>query len=44
MLFSEMPEIIGMLFASTPPVRAIAMLANHASFLAAGIWLVTSLP
>lgn len=33
----------GMLFTSTPPLRAAAMLFNHLSFLAAGIWLIASL-
>lgn len=42
-VFSRVMHAIGMLFTSTPPVRAIAMLVNHASFLAAGIWLVSSL-
>ncbi|GFE88250.1 MAPEG family protein [Steroidobacter agaridevorans] len=42
-VFSRVMHAIGMLFTSTPPVRAMAMLVNHASFLAAGIWLVSSL-
>lgn len=42
-VFSRVMHAIGMLFTSTPPVRAVAMLVNHASFLVAGIWLVGSL-
>ncbi len=34
---------VGMLFTSTPPLRAAAMAFNHLSFLAAGIWLIASL-
>lgn len=41
-IFSRVGHAIGMLFTSTPPVRAVAMLVNHASFLAAGVWLLVS--
>lgn len=41
-VFSRVVHAIGMLFTSTPLVRALAMLANHASFLCAGIWLIYS--
>jgi uncharacterized protein len=41
-VFGRVVHAIGMLFTSTPPVRAVAMLVNHVSFLAAGIWLVSS--
>ncbi len=40
--FSRLVHVIGMLFTATPRVRATAMLVNHLSFLAAGIWLVSS--
>ena len=39
-LFSRVVHALGMLFTSTPTLRAIAMLVNHAGFLAAGVWLV----
>jgi uncharacterized membrane protein YecN with MAPEG domain len=42
-LLSRILHALGMLFTSTPLVRAVAMLINHASFLGAGIWLVSSL-
>jgi hypothetical protein len=42
-VFSRVAHAVGMLFTSTPPVRAVAMLVNHLSFLAAGIWLVASI-
>jgi len=42
-IFSRVAHAIGMLLTSTPFVRAIAMLVNHASFLVAGAWLVSSL-
>jgi len=41
--FSRIAHAIGMLYTSTPPLRAAAMLINHACFLAAGIWLVASI-
>lgn len=41
-VLSRVMHAIGMLFTSTPAVRAVAMLASHLSFLAAGIWLVSS--
>ncbi len=41
-VFGRVVHAIGMLFTSTAPVRAIAMLVNHASFVAAGIWLLAS--
>lgn len=40
-VFSRVVHAIGMLF-TTPPVRAIAMLVNHASIVAAGEWLLWS--
>ena len=42
-VFSRVAHAIGLLFTSTPPVRALAMLVNHASFLVAGVWLVSSI-
>jgi uncharacterized membrane protein YecN with MAPEG domain len=42
-VFSRIVHAVGMLFTSTPPVRAVAMLVNHASFLTAGVWLVSSI-
>lgn len=42
-VFSRVVHALGMLFTSTPPVRAVAMLINHASFLVAGVWLVSSI-
>ncbi len=41
-VFARVVHAIGMLFTATPPVRAVAMLVNHVSFLAAGIWLVST--
>jgi uncharacterized membrane protein YecN with MAPEG domain len=42
-VFSRVAHALGMLYTSTPPVRAVAMLVNHLSFLIAGIWLVSSM-
>lgn len=42
-MFSRIAHALGMLFTTTPPVRAVAMLVNHVCFLAAGIWLVASI-
>jgi uncharacterized protein len=42
-VLSRILHAAGMLFTATPPVRAVAMLINHASFVAAGVWLVSSL-
>lgn len=42
-VFSRVAHALGMLFTATPPARAVAMLVNHLSFLAAGIWLVSSI-
>lgn len=42
-VFSRVAHAVGMLFTSTPPVRAVAMLVNHLSFLTAGGWLVSSI-
>lgn len=42
-IFSRVVHALGMLYTSTPFVRGIAMLVNHACFLVAGGWLVTSL-
>jgi hypothetical protein len=39
-LLSRILHAIGMLFTSTPTLRVLAMLMNHSSFLASGIWLV----
>lgn len=36
---SRIMHAIGMLYARTAALRAVAMLLNHASFLAAGLWL-----
>jgi uncharacterized protein len=41
-VFSRMLHAIGMLYTSTPVARAIAMLANHVSFVGAGAWLIVS--
>lgn len=42
-IFSRVVHALGMLYTSTPPVRAVAMLVNHLSFLVAGIWLLSSI-
>jgi uncharacterized membrane protein YecN with MAPEG domain len=40
LIFSRMLHSYGMLYTSTPALRAAAMLMQHAMFLAAGAWLV----
>jgi uncharacterized membrane protein YecN with MAPEG domain len=37
---SRVLHAIGMLYTSTPTVRAVGMLVQHATFLGAGLWLV----
>lgn len=37
---SRVIHAIGMLYSSTPTLRAAAMLVQHAAFLVAGVWLV----
>jgi uncharacterized protein len=42
-VLSRVLHAVGMLFTTTPFVRAVAMLINHASFLVGGAWLISSL-
>ena len=37
---SRLVHALGMLYASSPAARAVAMLVQHAAFLAAGLWLI----
>lgn len=39
-ILSRVIHALGMLYSSTPTLRAVAMLIQHAAFLVSGIWLV----
>ena len=41
-LASRIAHAVGMLYSTTPPLRAIGMLVQHTAFIISGVWLVFS--